>query len=69
MTGCGLELLSADQSSFSFQDTARLKVSESSLANPSPAVGKNHGFQINADVDVSEPLLAMSCGKSYSVNV
>jgi hypothetical protein len=43
-----------------FQDTARLKVSESSLANPSPAVGRNKGFQINADVDVSEPLLVIS---------
>jgi len=61
MTGCGCELLFPDQPSFSFQDTARLKVSESSLANPSPAVGKNQGFQINADFDVSEPLLAISC--------
>lgn len=57
MTGYGRELLFADQPSFSFQDTARLKVSESSLAYPSPAVGKNQGFKINADVDVSEPLI------------
>jgi len=61
LTGCGLELLLADQPPFSFQDTARLKVSEFSLANPSPTIGKNQGFQINADFDVSEPLLAMSC--------
>ncbi|KAG0593189.1 hypothetical protein KC19_1G310100 [Ceratodon purpureus] len=44
----------ADHPPFSFQDTARLKVSESSLANPSPAVGRNKGFQINADVDDSD---------------
>lgn len=69
MTGCGRELFFADQSPFSFQDTARLKVSEASLANPSPAVGKNQGFQINADVDVSESLLAISCGDSYLVYV
>ncbi|XP_024370390.1 uncharacterized protein [Physcomitrium patens] len=45
---------STDQTSFYFQDASRLKVSESSLANSSPALGRNKGFQINADVDDSD---------------